>query len=165
MIHVTRGGSSSRAIPAPPNMHNGEAWHWHQVPKDKSTNMSARTREESASRTNPRRVLGSLAWTLDTPKLGTKQEPLSPTRVCGGRTGCPGRGCGLRCLALLRPPGPRGPSTYFKDLVVAKMRRAQVTGRDFYQVPAMVTVPKMHKIKARLTKLIACLNFKSKSHS
>lgn len=45
------------------------------------------------------------------------------------------------------------------------MRGALVTGRGFYQVSAMVTVPKMHKIKARLTKLTTCLNLKSKFYS
>lgn len=57
--------------------------------------------------------------------------------------------------------------TYFKDPVVATavMRGAPVTGRGFYEVPAMVMVPKMHKIKARLTKLIARLNLKSRFYS
>lgn len=45
------------------------------------------------------------------------------------------------------------------------MRDALVNGLDFWQVPAMVMVPKMHKIKARLTKFITCLSLNSTLHS
>lgn len=46
-------------------------------------------------------VLGSSAWTLDTPKLGTKQEPPSPTGVrasMGGAVACGHLGPGARAL-------------------------------------------------------------------
>lgn len=89
----------------------------------------------------------------DTPELGAKQQPPSPSSVRAGLTGCPGESRGLQCLALLWPPGPRARALTSESRSYWRAKAAEdrcpVAGRGFYQVPARVMVPTVHKIKAR----------------
>lgn len=83
--------------PSIPQNAQHQVWPRHQTLKDQSTNMNMWTGEETAAEQTPNRPLGSSAWTLDTRKLGTKQEPPSPSRAWAGLGGAVAGSALLSC--------------------------------------------------------------------
>ncbi|XP_053753900.1 uncharacterized protein LOC128775639 [Panthera pardus] len=153
--HDADGAAQAGRCPRPPKCAMARRSIVTPTPKDGSANGSAALEEERPPEP-PRGFWAPLckgSRAPDTPELRAQQQPPSPSSVRAGLTGCPGGSRGLQCLALLWPPGPgaRALTSESRSYWRAKAAedRRPVAGRGFYQVPARVMVPTVHKIKAR----------------